>query len=201
MNRKTLAIIGVVAVTMAPIPAADAITTAALALAVEAVQKIVDANKKLSEANEKLNTDIMGEVDGLNDTVSEQLTQLNSAMVLEAELLTTINQTIYESSMANADILREIQVALAREQVNTALKQASYAGRIDHSSEDIAVAVDGCVRGHAARVADSVASMPRTDGKTVTAGQSIGRELAHTVAERRAPRNRRSRQGAAFRAA
>ena len=98
-----------------------------------------------------------------------------------------INQTIYKSSMANADILREIQVALAREQVNTALKQASYAGRIDHSSEDIAVAVDGCVRGHAARVADSVASMPRTDGKTVTAGQSIGRELAHTVAERRAP--------------
>ena len=183
MNRKALAIIGMVAVITAPIPAADAITSAAV---LAALKPLIEANKGLSEANKALNEAIQGEVDGLNQTVEEQLTQLNSAMVAEAELLHRINQTIYKSSMANAGIVGDINTALAKEQVNATLKQASYAGRIDHNSEDIAVAVDGCVRGHAARVADSVASMPRTDGKTVTAGQSIGRELAHTVAERRA---------------
>ena len=182
MNRKTLAALAMAAMILAPAPATGAVSAAAIA----AIKKIVDTNQKLSKANQELNKQIKGEVDGLHETVEEQLTVLNSAMVLEAELLNAINQTIYKSSMANAGIVGEINTALATEQVNTALKQASYAGRIDHNSEDIAVAVDGCVRGHAARVADSVASMPRTDGRTVTAGQAIGRELAHTVTERRA---------------
>ena len=78
MNRKTLAIIGVVAVITAPIPAADAVTAAAV---LAALKPLIEANKGLSEANKELNEAIQGEVNGLNQTVSEQLTQLNAAMV------------------------------------------------------------------------------------------------------------------------